>query len=124
MSGDDPKEMTRVMAEQKKNEPGAFFAKPAHNDRVVAAGFVTLAYLARSFDRNLAMQHGMKPGGVGKALGNAPNHGESPLSFSTTTGPGTARLDVEVPAAAFSDASAAFAAAAPALKDVILAPKP
>ena len=124
LSGDDTKEMARVMAEHKKSEPGAFFAKPAHNDKVVAAGFVTLAYLARSIDRNLAMQRGVKDGEIGKALARAPNHGDSPLTFSTTSAPGTARLDIEIPAAAFSDATATITAAVPMLRGAVLAPQP
>jgi hypothetical protein len=41
-----------------------------------------------------------------------------PIGFSTAVGPGTARADIEVPAAVFTDASAAIVAAGPALQEV------
>jgi len=113
LTGDDTKEMARVMAEHRKSEPGVFFAKPAHNDKVIAAGFVTLAYVARSLERSTKKQE------FGKALAAAPHHGETPISFSTTVGTGSARVDVEVPAAVFSDASAAVVSAGPAFKDTL-----
>jgi hypothetical protein len=111
ISGDDTKEMARVMAEHRKSEPGAFFAKPTHSDKVVTAGFLTLAYVARVVERSA------KKPEIGKAVESTPHHGESPISFSSTVGPGTARVDVEVPAAVFSDASAAAVSAGPLLKD-------
>ncbi|RYZ08588.1 MAG: hypothetical protein EOO73_06965 [Myxococcales bacterium] len=113
LTGDDPVEMSRVMAEHRKAEPGMFFAKPVHNDRVLLAGFMTLNYLARAIERS------GKTNGVSKALAAAPNHGESPITFSTTTAPGSARADIEVPSAVFTDASAAVMAAGPALKDAL-----
>lgn len=113
LTGDDTKEMARVMAEHRKTDPGVFFAKPAHNDKVIAAGFVTLAYVARSLERSTKKHE------VGKAVAAAPHHGETPISFSSAVGPGSARLDVEVPAAVFSDASAAVVAAWPAFKDAL-----
>jgi hypothetical protein len=118
MTGDDTKEMARVMAEHKKNEPGAFFARPAHNDKVVTAGFLTLAYMARAIGRSA------KKPEISRAVAGTPNHGESPISFSSSVGPGTARVDIEVPAAVFSDASAAAVAAGPMLKDVLDAKPP
>jgi len=113
ITGDDTKEMTRVMLEHKKSEPGAFFAKPAHNDKIVAAGFLTLAYLARTIERS------SKQPELGKALATTPSRGQTPIPFSTTVGPGSARLDLEVPASVFSDASAAAVSAGPKLKDVL-----
>jgi hypothetical protein len=46
-----------------------------------------------------------------KALSTAPHHGETPLPFSTTVGAGTTRVDVELPAAFFSDVTAAMVSA-------------
>jgi hypothetical protein len=111
LTGDDAAEMSRVMAEHRKADPGMFFAKPARNDKVIMAGFFTLAYLAHAIERSANQD------GISKAVAAAPNHGEAPITFSTTTGPGSARFDVEVPAAAFTDTSAAIVAAAPAFKD-------
>ena len=116
LTGDDPAEMSRVMAEHRKAEPGMFFAKPARNDKVLLAGFVTLGYLAQAIERSA------KASGVAKALAAAPHHGEAPISFSTTTGPGTARVDVEVPAAVFADVSATVVTAGPALRDALQKP--
>jgi hypothetical protein len=112
LTGDDPKEMARVMAEHRKSEPGLFFAKPARNDKIIAAGFMTLAYLARTIERTA------KKPEIGKAVAGAPNHGETPIPFSTTVGPGSARIDMELPAAVFSDATAAAVSVAPSMKDV------
>jgi hypothetical protein len=114
LTGDDPKEMTRVMAEHRKSEPGMSFAKPARNDKIIAAGFVTLAYIARALERSSKRLE------IGKAVASAPNHGETPIPFSTTVGGGTARIDLELPAAVFSDTTAAVISAAPALKDAPL----
>lgn len=116
LTGDDPAEMTKVMAEHRKAEPGMFFAKPARNDKVLLAGFMTLNYIARTIERS------GKTEGVSKALAAAPNHGETPITFSTTVGPGTARADIEVPSAVFTDASAAAMAAGPALKNALKDP--
>ena len=108
LTGDDPKEMARVMAEHRKSEPGALFATPAHNDRLVVAGFVTLKYVASAFGRRT------KKPELAQAVDNAPNRGHTPIPFSTTVGTGSARLDVELPAAVFSDVSAAVMSSAPA----------
>lgn len=113
MTGDDPTELTRVMSEHRRAEPGMFFAKPAQNDKVLLAGFMTLTYLSRVIERS------GKTDSVSKALAAAPNHGEVPIGFSTTVGPGTARADLEVPAAVFTDASAAIVSAGPSLKDAL-----
>jgi len=113
MTGDDTTEMARVMAEHRKSEPGVSFAKPAHSDKIVAAGFITLAYVARTLERS------SKKPEVGKAIAATPNHGQTPIPFSTTVGAGSARVDVELPAAVFSDASAAIAASAPVFKDAL-----
>lgn len=113
LTGDDPVEMSRVMAEHKKPEPGLFFAKPARNDKVLMAGFMTLGYLAHALERSANSE------GVAKALAAAPHHGEAPITLSSTTGPGSARIDVEVPAAVFADLSATAMAAGPALKDAL-----
>jgi hypothetical protein len=110
LPGDDVKEMARVMAEHRKSEPGAFFAKPAHSDKVLAAGFLTLAYVAHAVELRL------KKPEIGKAVASAPRHGQTPIPFSSTVGAGSARVDVELPAALFSDASAAVVAAGPSLK--------
>ncbi len=112
LTGDDPKEMARVMAEHLKKEPGVALAKPARSEQVTMAGFATLAYVAHTLERSAKSRE------IGKALAAAPTHGKAPIPFSTTVGPGTARLDVEVPSAVFSDVSAAIVAAAPALKNV------
>jgi hypothetical protein len=111
LTGDDTQEMARVMAEHRKSEPGAFFAKPTHDDKILAAGFFTLAYVARALER------GSKRPEVGQAVASAPNHGQTPIPFSMTVGPGSARFDLEIPAAVFSDAAAAAVSAGPALKD-------
>lgn len=111
MSGDDTKEMARVMAEHRKSEPGAPLAKPARADKVALAGFLTLSYLAHTLERSAQEPK------VGKAVAAAPNHGTTPIPFSTTTGPGSARFDFEVPAAVFSDTTSAVMTAGPALKD-------
>jgi hypothetical protein len=110
LTGDDPAEMSRVMAEHRKADPGMFFAKPARNDKVLMAGFMTLAYFAHAIERSANQD------GISKAVAASPNHGESPITFSTTTGPGSARVDTEIPASVFTDASAAIVAAAPLLK--------
>ncbi len=111
LTGDDPKEMARVMAEHKKAEPGAFFAKPTRNDKIMAAGFLTLAYFARAIERST------KKPELGKAVAATPNRGQTPIPFSTTVGINSARFDIELPAALFSDASAAVISAGPAFKD-------
>jgi hypothetical protein len=113
MTGDDPKEMARVMAEHRKSEPGAPFARPAHADKIMAAGFLTLAYVARKVERSTKRLE------IGRALGGTPNHGESPIAFATSAASGSARFDIEVPAAVFSDVSAAAISAAPVLKGVL-----
>jgi len=113
LTGDDTQEMARVMAEHRKNEPGASFAKPAHSDKILAAGFFTLAYVARTLER------GSKEPEVGKAVASSPHHGQTPIPFSTTVGPGSARFDLEIPAAVFSDTSAAVVSAGPAFKDAL-----
>jgi hypothetical protein len=87
--------------------------KPAHNEQIVAAGFFTLAYVARTLERSA------KKPEVGRAVAAAPGHGRTPIPFSTTVGPGSARFDLEVPAAVFGDASSAALAAGPAFKDVL-----
>jgi hypothetical protein len=113
LNGDDKKEMARVMAEHKKAEPGVPFAKPAHNERVISAGFLTLAHIARSLERSREMPK------LSKALANAPSHGSSPISFSSTVGAGSARIDVEIPAAVLSDVSSATISLGPQLKDAL-----
>jgi len=110
LTGDDPKEMTRVMAEHKKSEPGVPLAKPAKSDKITVAGFATLAYFAHAFERNPNTRD------LGRALAAAPSHGKTPITFSGTTGTGTFRVDIEVPAAVFGDTSAAIVAAAPSLR--------
>lgn len=110
LTGDDPREMARVMAEHQKSEPGATLVKPARSDKVTMAGFATLAYVAHTLERSA------KSRDIGKALASAPSHGKTPIPFATTTAPGVARVDVEVPAAAFSDVSAAVVAAGGKLK--------
>ena len=111
LTGDDPKEMARVMAEHRKSEPGAFFARPARNDKIIAVGFMTLAYVARAIERST------KTPEIGKAVASAPNHGETPIPFSTTVGTGSARVDLEVPAAVFADTTATVISATPTMKD-------
>jgi hypothetical protein len=116
LTGDDPAEMSKVMAEHRKAEPGMFFAKPARNDKVLVAGFMTLRYLARVIERS------GKTDAVTKALAAAPHHGETPITFSTTTGPGSARADIEVPSAVFTDASAAAVAAGAQVANALKSP--
>lgn len=113
ITGDDPKEMARVMAEQQKAEPGAFFARPQRNDKVALAGFVTLSYLAHSLARSAGNE------AVLKAFQATPHHGETPITFSNTVGPGSARFDFEVPADALSDATSAAATAGDAIKSAL-----
>lgn len=115
MTGDDTQEMARVMAEHRKSEPGAFFAKPARNDKIAAAGFFTLAYAARALERS------SKKPEIGKAVLATPNHGQTPIPFSVTVGPGSARFDMELPAAVLGDGAAAIATSAPAVKDALKA---
>lgn len=110
ISGDDPKEIARVMTEHKKGEPGAFLAKPARSDKVTMAGFLTLAFVGRYAERMAKQPE------IGKAVKATPNHGETPIPFATTTTPGSLRFDFELPAAAFSDASAAAVQASGAIK--------
>jgi hypothetical protein len=110
LSGDDVREMTRVMAEHKKSEPGLSLVKPARSDKVTMAGFITLGFIARYIERL------SKQPDVGKAVANAPSRGQTPLPFATTLGPGSARFDIELPAAAFGDTSAAAMRAAGPLK--------
>jgi hypothetical protein len=118
LTGDDPKEMARVMAEHRKSEPGLSFAKPARSDKIIAAGFMTLAYVARTVERRA------KKPEIGKAVAGAPNHGETPIPFSSTVGTGSARVDVEIPAAVFGDTTAAAVSVAPSMKDVFGWPDP
>ncbi|HEY6077722.1 MAG TPA: hypothetical protein VIW29_02915, partial [Polyangiaceae bacterium] len=113
LTGDDTREMSRVMGEHKKAESGAKLLKPARSGKIVAAGFLTLAYVGRHIER-LA-----KDARISKAIASTPQHGATPIPFSSTTAPGSARLDLEIPAAVFSDASAAAVQAGPALKDAI-----
>lgn len=113
LSGDDPAEMARVMAEHKKNEPGAFFARPQHNESVAAAGYLTLNYFAHALARSANSDAFMK------ALSSTPHRGETPLTFSSTVGPGSARVDFELPADAFADGSAAAVASGGAMKDAL-----
>jgi hypothetical protein len=113
LSGDDTREMARVMAEHKKSEPGAPLVKPLRSDKVTVAGFLTLAFIGRYVERLTKQPE------VGKAVAASPSHGETPIPFATTTGPGSVRFDVEVPAAAFSDASAAAVQAAGPLKGAL-----
>lgn len=113
LSGDDLKEMARVMAEHKKPELGAQLSKPAGSSKVALAGFATLAYVGRQLERM-----GKEPK-ISQAVTATPNHGMTPITFAATTAPGSARLDIEVPAAVFADASAAAVQAGPALKDAL-----
>jgi hypothetical protein len=113
ISGNDVKEISRVMAEAKQSEPGAAFVKPAHSDKVSAAGFLTLAHVARYLARSA------KDPQVIKAVQSTPHRGQVPISFSSTTSPGSARVDFEVPAAAFADLSAAVAQSGSALRDAL-----
>lgn len=113
LTGDDPAEMARVMAEHRKSEPGTTFPKPANENKVVVAGFMTLAYVGHS------LEQGGKNPQLGKAIASAPNHGETPIPFSASTGKGSMRIDVELPAQVLGDLSAASVAAAPAFKDAL-----
>ena len=109
-SGEDATEIARVMAEHKKNEPGAFFARPARAEAVTAAGFFTLAYAARTLERSGDVTD------LRRALAAAPHHGDTPLPFSTSVG----RFDIEAPADFFSDVSAmAVSAGGRRMKDVL-----
>jgi hypothetical protein len=111
LTGDDVREMARVMAEHRKNEPGLQLTKPARAEKVSMAGFLTLAFLARQVERTL------KKPEIGKTVAATPHHGQTPLPFSVTTAARTLRFDVELPAAVLSDTSAAAAQAAGSLKD-------
>jgi hypothetical protein len=121
LTNDDPKELARVAGELHKTEPGVFFAKPAHSDQSVMAGFLTLVNLARYSERSLLMRGKAKdPLMLTQALAATPHHGESPITFASTTGPGSARIDIEIPADAFADASAAAVSSAAAMKGVLV----
>lgn len=113
ISGGDIKEMLRVMAEHRKSGPGVPFAKPARSDKVLMAGFFTLSHVARYLAR------AAKEPEVLKAIQSTPNRGTSAITFSGSTGPGSARVDLEIPAAAFTDASSAIAQAGPSLRDAV-----
>ncbi len=110
LTGDDPRELARVMTEHQKAEPGVPLAKPARSDKVAMAGFATLAYVAHAVDRSGQGRE------VGKALASAPNRGKTPIPFSTSVGPGSVRFDIEVPSAVFGDVSAAVVASGGKLK--------
>jgi hypothetical protein len=110
IGGDDTREMARVMTEHKKSEPGAPLAKPARSDKVMMAGFFTLAFMGRTVER-LAKQPE-----VGKAVSATPQRGLTPIPFAATTAPGSLRFEFEVPAATFSDASTAAVQASSAIK--------
>lgn len=113
LSGDDPKEMARVMAEHKKSEPGLVFARPQHNERVAMAGFLTLGYVAHAVSRSMSSDAFLK------GLSAAPHRGETPITFSSTVGPGSARVDFEVSADTFADGSAAAISSGGAMKDAL-----
>lgn len=110
LTGDDPRELARVMAEHQKTDPGAPLVKPARSDNVTMAGFATLAYVAHALERSAKSRE------IGKALASAPSHGKAPIPFAATTAAGSLRVEVEVPAAVFSDVSAAVVAAGGKLK--------
>jgi len=110
-SGKDTQEIARVMLEHRKSEPGAVFARTSRQGKVIAAGFLTLALVARRLETLAKVPE------LGTALAAAPQHGETPIPFSSTTGPGSARFDIELPAAAFADVAVTAVRAGPALKD-------
>jgi hypothetical protein len=113
VSGDDVKEMTRVMAEHKKSEPGERFTTPASADKVALAGYMTLRAVSRYVDRITGQ------GELGKALAAAPHRGETPFAFAWSVSPGRARADFELPAAVIGDAAVTAVAAAGPLKDAL-----
>jgi len=113
VSGDDPREMARVVVEARKSEPGAPFVKPARDEKVAFAGFLTLNYVAHSLARSGSGEEFMK------ALGSAPHHGETPIPFSATTAPGSLRFDLEIPADAMTDSSVAMASGGSALRGAL-----
>ncbi|HKY36940.1 MAG TPA: hypothetical protein VJN18_13425 [Polyangiaceae bacterium] len=112
-TGQDVVEIASVMAQHRKNEPGAFFARPARADLVTAVGFFTLAFVARSIERSGDVAD------VRKALTAAPHHGDTPLPFSSTVGPGSARVDLELPANFFADVTAMIISSSGKLKGVL-----
>lgn len=120
MSNDDLRELARVVGEMQRPEPGVFFAKPARNEPILAAGFWTLAGVARSAERQLVVEGKLKEPLITRAVAAAPNHGETPIPISATTAVSSARLDFEIPAAAFADASAAAVSVGPVLRDSAL----
>jgi hypothetical protein len=105
--------MARVMSEGRKNEPGMPFAKPAHADKVTFAGFLTLNYVAHSVARSTNNAEIMK------ALALSPHHGETPIPFSVSAGPGSLRFDLEVPADAMTDSSSAIVNGGPSLRSTL-----
>jgi hypothetical protein len=111
-TGEDTVEIASVMAQHRKNEPGAFFARPARADLVSAAGFLTLAFVARSVERSGDLSD------MRKALAAAPHHGDTPLPFSSSVGPGSVRLDLELPADFFADVTAMIISQSSKLKGV------
>jgi hypothetical protein len=111
VTGDDTKEMARVVAEQQKSGPGAFFARPQHDQKVALAGFVTLSYVAHAIARSAKSEKVMQ------AFSGAPHRGETPITFASGVGPGSVHVDVEVPADAFSDITAAAIRGGADLKD-------
>jgi len=115
-TGQDTVEITSVMAQHRKNEPGAVFARPARAELVTVAGFFTLAFFGRSLERSKDISD------VSKALATTPHHGATPLPFSSSVGQGTARVDLELPAHFFADVSAMIISSSGKLKGVLAKP--
>lgn len=116
--GEGPEEIAHTLAEHRKPEPGAFFARPARSEPVTNAGFLTLAYLARAVERSSDSLE------LRKALAAAPRRGETPIPLSTTVGAGFSRFDFELPAAALGDLTAMAVNAAPRMKEKLDRKKP
>lgn len=95
--GETSGEIEHAMAEHRKSEPGAFFARPARSEPVGSAGFFTIAGIARAIERSNDVAE------VRRAISAAPHRGETAIPFSTASGPGSARFDLELPAAALAD---------------------
>jgi hypothetical protein len=113
-SGDTVADVVQAMDEHRKSEPGAFFARPARREPVGTAGFFTIAGIARALERSENARREAR-----QAIALAPHHGESPIPFSTASGPGFARFDLELPAAALADLTAIAVGMAPGAKEAL-----
>jgi hypothetical protein len=113
VTGDDTKEMARVMAEAAKSDPGVTFTKPARAEQVLSAAFFTLGFFARAMDRSKPELQARK------SVEATPHHGQTPLLFAVTSAKGSLRYEAEIPAAAIADISASAVTLLPAISKTL-----